>query len=484
MATTDELLQDEIVRNDDSRRVTAADTVPSIITKSLLYPLICVFTLLVCLLAWRETLAGRYFLVAVLAFVAATEILDLAQIQGWQNWRVAASRFISLSVRWMLVVAFVWAVLRIGGLTDGMDRNLLLTWIISTPLALWGGQGLAQYFLVHSKVAQARSLRATRTAVIVGATDSGVRLAQLLQLDWVLRTNVLGYFDDRAAARLPVDGSKVLGRCTDLAAFVGAHGVGVVYVALPMYKCPRVSQLLESLRDSTASIYFVPDLFLFNLVQARLELLRGIPLVAVCETPFFGMRGLAKRVIDIAISSLGITLSAPVLVAVALAIKLTSPGPIIFKQKRYGLDGKPITVFKFRSMTVTEDGHSNYTQVSKNDSRVTAIGAFIRKTSLDELPQLFNVLGGSMSIVGPRPHAVAVNEQYRRLIPGYMVRHKIKPGITGWAQVNGYRGGDDLESMKKRIEFDMSYLNHWSLQFDFRIIRMTALVLLRDKNAY
>jgi putative colanic acid biosynthesis UDP-glucose lipid carrier transferase len=219
-------------------------------------------------------------------------------------------------------------------------------------------------------------------------------------------------------------------------------------------------------------------------MQARLELLRGIPLVAVCETPFFGLRGLAKRLMDIAISLLGITLSAPVLIAVALAIKLTSRGPIIFRQKRYGLDGKPIIVFKFRSMTVTEDGHANYTQVSKNDSRVTAIGAMIRKTSLDELPQLFNVFIGTMSIVGPRPHAVAVNEQYRRLIPGYMLRHKVKPGITGWAQVNGYRGGDDLESMRKRIEYDLSYLNHWSLQFDFRIICRTALMLLRDKNAY
>jgi len=484
MATTNEIIRSEMVRNDDSRRVTSADTVPSIITKSLLYPLTCVFTLIVCLMVWREALAGRYFIVAVLAFLGASEFLDLAQIQGRQNWRIAVSRFINLSIRWMLVVAFVWAVMRIAGLTDGLDRRLLFAWVISTPLALWGGQELAQYFLVQSKVARARSLRATRSAVIVGATDSGVRLEHMLRDDWMLRTNVLGYFDDRDRSRLPIDGGKVLGRFTDLSTFVAAQSVGVVYVALPLYKCPRVSQLLESLRDSTASIYFVPDLFLFNLVQARMELLRGIPLVAVCETPFFGMRGAAKRVIDIAISSLGIALSAPVLLAVALAVKLTSRGPIIFKQKRYGLDGKPIIVFKFRSMTVTEDGHSRYPQVSKNDSRVTAIGALIRKTSLDELPQLFNVLGGSMSIVGPRPHAVAVNEQYRRLIPGYMVRHKVKPGITGWAQVNGYRGGDDLDSMRKRIEFDLTYLNHWSLQFDFRIIFLTVFLLLRDRNAY
>jgi putative colanic acid biosysnthesis UDP-glucose lipid carrier transferase len=189
-------------------------------------------------------------------------------------------------------------------------------------------------------------------------------------------------------------------------------------------------------------------------------------------------------VIDVGVSAVGILIALPLLLTLALAIRLTSPGPIIFRQKRYGLDGKPIIVYKFRSMSVTEDGDRSYTQVSRNDSRVTAIGAVMRKLSFDELPQLFNVLEGSMSVVGPRPHAVAVNEQYRRLIPGYMVRHKIKPGITGWAQVNGYRGGDDLDSMRMRVEYDLDYLNHWSLQFDLLILCRTALLVLGDKRAY
>jgi putative colanic acid biosynthesis UDP-glucose lipid carrier transferase len=173
-----------------------------------------------------------------------------------------------------------------------------------------------------------------------------------------------------------------------------------------------------------------------------------------------------------------------VLLFVALGVYFSSPGPIIFKQKRYGLDGREILIHKFRSMTVTEDGSSQYQQVTQGDARVTRFGAFIRKLSLDELPQLFNVLEGTLSMVGPRPHAIAVNEQYRKLISGYMIRHKIKPGITGWAQVNGYRGGDDLDSMRKRVEFDIDYLRHWSLALDLSIILRTAAIVWRDKKAY
>jgi putative colanic acid biosynthesis UDP-glucose lipid carrier transferase len=243
-------------------------------------------------------------------------------------------------------------------------------------------------------------------------------------------------------------------------------------------------RLLEVLRDSTVSIYFVPDLFVFNLVQARFDLVHGIPVVSVRESPFYGYHGISKRMCDLAVSLVAFLLLSPVLVAVALGVKATSPGPILFKQRRYGLDGKPIIVYKFRSMTVTEDGDKAYTQVSRNDARVTRFGAFMRRTSLDELPQLINVLEGTMSIVGPRPHAVAVNEQYRRLIPSYMVRHKVKPGITGLAQVNGYRGGDDLDSMTKRVDLDLVYLSQWSLRMDMLIILKTAVMVWTDRRAY
>jgi putative colanic acid biosynthesis UDP-glucose lipid carrier transferase len=242
--------------------------------------------------------------------------------------------------------------------------------------------------------------------------------------------------------------------------------------------------LLEALRDTTGSIYFVPDTFVTDLIQGRMDSVGGIPVVAVCETPFMGINRVVKRTTDIVLSILILILISPLLLLIALAIKLTSPGPAIFKQRRYGLDGSDILVYKFRSMTVMEDGAA-VKQAQKNDQRLTPIGGFLRKTSLDELPQFLNVLSGKMSIVGPRPHAVAHNEEYRKLIKGYMLRHKVPPGITGWAQVNGFRGETDtLDKMKGRIDLDLDYLRNWSLRLDLYIIFKTIWVVLKRENAH
>ena len=213
---------------------------------------------------------------------------------------------------------------------------------------------------------------------------------------------------------------------------------------------PRILKLLEELHDTTASIYFVPDIFLFDLIQARIDTIGGMPVVAVCETPFFGVNGLIKRASDIALASVILAIISPIMIAVAIGIKLSSRGPVLFKQRRYGVDGREITVYKFRTMTVLEDGNE-IRQATRDDRRVTRFGAFLRRTSLDELPQFVNVLQGRMSVVGPRPHAVAHNEMYRKLIKGYMIRHKVRPGITGLAQVSGLRGETDtLDKMKRR----------------------------------
>jgi putative colanic acid biosynthesis UDP-glucose lipid carrier transferase len=247
---------------------------------------------------------------------------------------------------------------------------------------------------------------------------------------------------------------------------------------------PRILSVLDELKDTTVSIYFVPDIFMTDLIQGRLGNVGPMPVMAVCETPFNGISGLVKRASDILIALVIMVLASPVMLGLALAVKLSSPGPVIFKQRRYGLDGKEILVYKFRSMSSTDNG-SVVKQATKNDSRITPLGAILRKTSLDELPQFYNVLQGRMSIVGPRPHAVAHNETYRKLVKGYMVRHKVKPGITGWAQVSGYRGETDtIDKMEKRIEFDLEYLRNWSLGFDLWIIVKTVLVVLNDKKAY
>ncbi len=261
--------------------------------------------------------------------------------------------------------------------------------------------------------------------------------------------------------------------------------VNNIYLSLQLSSQPRIVKLLDELKDTTVSIYFMPDVFMTDLIQARVSQIGDIPVVAVCETPFTGFNGLLKRLVDIMLSLAILTLILPVLVVIALGIKLGSPGPIIFKQRRYGLYGEEIIVYKFRSMTVCEDG-DQVSQATRQDLRITPLGAFLRKSSLDELPQFLNVLQGRMSIVGPRPHAVAHNEMYRKLITGYMVRHKVKPGITGWAQVNGLRGETEtLNKMKARIEYDIDYLRNWSLKLDLLIILKTVLVVFKgQKNAY
>jgi putative colanic acid biosynthesis UDP-glucose lipid carrier transferase len=378
-------------------------------------------------------------------------------------------------MQWLIVVGFIWTLIVLSDLTDRFAARVVLTWAAITPVALWASR-LGVQLVFQSIGVQRLPLR---TAVIIGRNELGALLEQRLRDDPSLRIRVLGFFDDREA-----DGASLLGEPAQLPRFILENGVRLVYITWPMTRESRILDLLESLRDSTVSIYFVPDVSVASLIQGRVDLVSGIPVVGICESPFYGIRGLAKRLCDVMIASAALVATSPILLAAALGVRLTTPGSVIFKQRRYGLDGQEIVVYKFRSMTVSEDGDHTYTQVIRNDNRVTRFGAFIRRTSIDELPQLFNVLEGSMSLVGPRPHAIAVNEQYRRLISGYMVRHKVKPGITGWAQVNGLRGGDDLDSMRRRVELDIEYLRNWSLGLDIAILLKTAALILLARRAY
>lgn len=325
-------------------------------------------------------------------------------------------------------------------------------------------------------------------AVIIGLSDLSLKLIHQFNHKPLRRIGFMGFFDDRGAERKPVRNlpqpAKLLGGIASVAEFVKAHDVQHIYIALPMAAQPRILSLMDELRDTTASIYFVPDASSFDLIQASFSNINGVPILAVCDSPFTGLNGIVKRISDVVLSALILTLIAPLMALIAIGVKLSSPGPVLFKQHRYGLDGKEIVVYKFRSMKVMENG-GQIVQATRNDPRVTGFGNFLRKTSLDELPQFINVLQGRMSIVGPRPHAISHNEMYRGLIKGYMVRHKVKPGITGWAQVNGFRGETEtLEKMQGRIDYDLDYLRNWSLFLDLLIIFKTIGVVVRDKNAY
>ncbi|HVY23305.1 MAG TPA: undecaprenyl-phosphate glucose phosphotransferase [Steroidobacteraceae bacterium] len=385
-----------------------------------------------------------------------------------------------LLVQWLLIVAILLTSCLILA-RPVHPFSLFLSWALATPSIL------IVVTLITMSLARRLLIGAAnnRSAIIAGYSDISCALSAALKNNPALSIQVKGFFDDRSYERLGIpDNGELIGKLTDISEYVKTSNIDVIFVALPMRHVQRVLDLLDDLRDTTASIYYVPDIFVFDLIQARFAEISGIPVVAMCETPFHGYRGIIKRLMDIAISAIALLLLSPVLIVAALAVKLTSPGPVIFKQRRYGLDGQEIAVYKFRSMRVTEDG-AKVTQASKNDSRITKVGGFLRKTSIDELPQLINVLQGRMSLVGPRPHAVAHNEQYRKLIKGYMVRHKVLPGITGLAQVSGCRGETaKLEEMEARVNYDLEYLRHWSLRMDLKILFLTAYKIFKDDKAY
>ncbi len=377
-----------------------------------------------------------------------------------------------------LLVMLGWATRTMSS----FDARVMAAWVTFTPVAVFAAHMLVPRILPRLLAAEGIQ----RVAVIAGAGGLGRRLAERIESTPYLGIRVAGFFDDRSPSRLQsLDGRRLLGSMDELADYVKKGRVDMIYVTLPMASQPRIMKLLDELHDTTASVYFTPDIFIFDLIQGRMDTIGGIPVLAVCETPFSGMNGVVKRASDIVLGSLILLAISPILAAIALGVKLSSPGPVLFRQRRYGLDGREIVVYKFRSMTVTEDGPV-VKQATRNDTRVTPFGAFLRKSSLDELPQFINVLQGRMSIVGPRPHAVAHNEMYRKLIKSYMVRHKVRPGITGWAQVNGLRGETEtVEKMKARIEYDLDYLRHWSLSLDLKIIWKTIFVVFRKpETAY
>jgi putative colanic acid biosynthesis UDP-glucose lipid carrier transferase len=448
--------------------------------RRVLDPLVILGTLFLLTRLQREPFSGNYLGLAIVAFFVAAYLHE--RIDSHRNWRrgrlLAFARDIFFG--WAVFVAIIVLMGYATGLSYHYSERVISLWFITTPFALLAGHlALRQY---------ARGLHRgsrLRSAIIVGINETGLKLEKCIAESphWLME--VRGFFDDRAVPRVaPSAPVARLGKMSDIAPYVRAGGIHVIFISQPMSAQPRVRELLDELQDTTASIYLLPDMYTFDLMQARFDEIGGIPVVAIRETPFSGLNSLVKRASDIVLASLSLLLLAPAMLAIAAAVKLSSSGPVIFRQRRYGLNGDEIVIYKFRSMAVCEDD-ARVTQARKNDLRVTRVGAVLRRTSLDELPQLINVLQGSMSIVGPRPHAVAHNEQYRGLIKGYMLRHKVKPGITGWAQVNGLRGETEtLDKMAARIDFDLDYLRSWSLTLDLWIILRTVKVVFKRDNAY
>jgi len=447
--------------------------------------------------ALRHTLAA---LLGGVVFVLVAEARGL-----YRAWRgVPMRRQVGgVFATWGFVIPLL---LLFGFLTKSLEsfsRAQVAAWLLLTPV-----------IVSASRVAVALALQElrqrgfnTRRVAFAGISPVAEQLARTISETPWSGMRIHGFYDDRIGGandetvlvgttrrtttkanrrvhRISADAGSLRGNFEQLLEDARTGKVDIVYISLPLRADARINQLIAKLADTTASVHVVADLFVSNLLQARWTAVGDVPVLSVHETPFYGVNSFVKRVEDLVVGAAILGLITVPMAIIALAVKATSRGPAFFRQRRYGLGGEEIMVLKFRTMSVCEDGKT-VKQATKNDARLTSIGAFLRRTSLDELPQFLNVLTGEMSIVGPRPHAVAHNEFYRSKIHGYMLRHKVKPGITGWAQVNGWRGETDtLEKMEKRVEHDLAYIRNWGLLFDLKIIFMTVFSKAVRKNAF
>lgn len=366
--------------------------------------------------------------------------------------------------------------------SEDFSRVVSFGWFLLVPNLLAASR-LGVRFVLHELRRRGRN---SRTVAVVGMTRVAQKLVDQLK-DPSVGMRIAGFYDDRIPSRrhtVTDATAEFRGGYDELVQHVKQEKIDYVYIALPLRAESRISQLVQKLSDTTATVLVVGDFFVFDMLHAQWSMVGDVPVVAILDTPFQGLGGWVKRLEDIVLSTFILLLIALPMTIIAILVKVTSPGPVFFIQRRYGLNGNEIPVIKFRTMTVCEDG-SDVRQAQQGDSRITKLGAFLRRTSMDELPQFFNVLAGHMSIVGPRPHAVAHNEMYRSKIHRYMLRHKVRPGITGWAQVNGWRGETQtLDKMEKRLEHDLYYIHNWDLLLDLRIIFLTVFGRKVRSNAY
>lgn len=441
-----------------------------------------------CLLALPVSLAGYNWEVCyqIAAFLSSIGYHVLAFKNGlYFSWRGQSlfQEVKTVFLTWLLVFGALLTAVFLFELDEYYGGGVMVAWSLAVPTTI-------SFYRISARIILREIRRTginTRKIAIVGAKEPGITLAaSILQSRW-MGMDIAGFYDDRVAVgSKPLEGKslQVLGNIEHLKARAKNGDIDDVYIALPMQDETTIKGLIEHLAGTSCCVHIVPDLFTYKMMNVRSHQIGGLPVVSIYTSPFDSFDAIVKRAEDVVLSIIILSIIAAPMLLIAIAVKLTSKGPIIFKQRRYGINGEEILVWKFRSMTTCDNGDV-IVQATRNDARVTKLGAILRKTSLDELPQFINVLQGAMSIVGPRPHAVAHNELYRNQIDGYMQRHVVKPGITGWAQVNGWRGETDtICKMQKRVEFDLYYIQNWSVWMDVKIIMLTLVRGFIHKSAF
>lgn len=429
------------------------------------------------------SIPDHYLVAIAIGALLGANYMQLGKLYRFDGLHRFAVQFSTLTACWLAVIVTLLLIAYFGKVSTGFSRIWAGYWFVSAYILLVTTRG-AFSVLLHRWRLQGRL---THNIVVVGSGEFGARLIRHLNQQRSAGIRVLGLFDDQMTETpQSVSGYPVLGSIDDLLLFVRKHHVDQVVIAISWSSETRLETLLQSLESVTAEVTLCPGAAAFDLPNLGYEDVGGIPMLTMQKPPLTGWSRVAKGIEDRVIAFTLLMALWPLLVVIGMAIKLTSPGPILFTQKRYGFNNNEITILKFRSMRWDPAEYSGQSdQTKRNDPRVTPIGALLRRTSLDELPQLINVLLGDMSLVGPRPHSVAHNEQYAKTIDKYLIRHKVKPGITGWAQVNGLRGETHIpELMRRRVQFDLHYIENWSLLFDLKILALTLFTGFTHENAY
>ena len=439
-------------------------------------------SLWLCIVYYEQAMTQNYLIAAFIAvciFWLTAESQDL-----YRSRRTISTKEMIFIVCncWVSCVIILFAVEYIfnGNSNEPVSRPIITSWLLLVLMILIGWRLFFRQLLFFIR----RKHFNTRSVIILCYNEAGKILIEKIKRNPQLGLDLVGVYDDRSKIRNDTNQLYLSGTVDDAIEYDKKYGVDRIYIALPLRAEKRIKELLKKLTDSSATVYLLPDFFIYNLLHSRFEVVGDLLTLSVYDTPNAGLGGIVKRLMDIFLSIILILILIMPMAFIALVVVLTSKGPFFFIQNRYGLNGQLIRVFKFRTMTTMDNG-SEIKQVTRNDKRVTSFGHFLRRTSLDELPQLFNVLGGSMSLVGPRPHAFAHNEEFRKIVDGYMLRHKVKPGITGWAQVNGWRGETDTkEKIENRLHYDIDYINKWSIWMDVKILMLTVIKGMFNYNAY
>lgn len=422
------------------------------------------------------------WLVLLLFWVSMT-VLDAKFYRSWRGTSLLEEAFVVIRAVSLIFASTTFMVFDAIGQREDFPRLLFLKWF-----------GLCLFMLLFYRISLRYLLRwmrrrgyNQRRVIVLGTGPLGQRVIETIaHSDWT-GLDVVGCFDDQdEPVAIPNQNkARMLGTLNNVPEFIRNNPIDQVWIALPLREEDKIGRIIYDLRNSFVEIRFIPDIFGFDLLNHQISEIAGLPVINLTVTPMRGGNRLIKALEDRIFSILFIVLFSPLLLCTAILIKTTSPGTIIFRQKRHGWDGREFNVLKFRTMYEHETDNGVIVQARKNDPRVTPVGAFLRRWSLDELPQFINVARGEMSIVGPRPHPIELNEYYKDVIDNYMRRHFVKPGITGWAQVNGLRGETkEIIDMEKRVESDLYYISNWSFWLDLRIIFMTAIQVFRNKNVY